>query len=127
MFDVDVVFVGINVYFNLIDIMWVCFLQILFNGVLIQGLLFMDCLGCLWFEYDDFSLIIVIVDGIMVVIEDLVLEIIDWVLICVILFYWLLVDEIDFVVDVEVIDVVCEFGFIYVIFQDLNDEMQGLV
>jgi len=126
-FDTDAAMAGINAYLNSIDTMRARFLQISPNGAPIQGLLSMDRPGRLRFEYDDPSPITVIADGTTVAIEDSALETIDRAPIRATPLYWLLADEIDLAADAEVIDMVREFGFIYVTLRDPNDEMQGSV
>lgn len=126
-FDPGVAMVGINDYLNSVDTLRARFTQVSPNGSLISGLLSMDRPGRLRFEYDDPSPITVIADGTTVAVEDAALETIDRAPIRATPLYWLLADEIDLGADADVIDIVREFGFVYVTLRDPNEEMQGSV
>ena len=126
-FDPGVAMVGINEYLNSVDTLRARFTQVSPNGSLISGLLSMDRPGRLRFEYDDPSPITVIADGTTVAVEDAALETIDRAPIRATPLYWLLADEIDLGADADVIDIVREFGFVYVTLRDPNEEMQGSV
>lgn len=124
-FDAEATLAGINAYLNSIETMRARFHQVAPNGAYAAGLMSMSRPGRLRFEYDDPTPIRVIADGTTVAVEDTELETVDRAPLRSTPLWWLLKNEIDVASDAEVVDIVSEFGFVYLTLRDPSGEMEG--
>ncbi len=126
-FDPDAALAGINANLNAIDTLRARFIQINPTGRSIAGLLSLARPGRLRFEYDDPSPITVISDGTTVALEDSALETVDRAPIRSTPLWWLLKDEIDIASDGEIVEILEEYGLIYITLRDPNADVDGQI
>lgn len=76
------------------------------DGMIMIGIFVLNCFGWMWFDYDDLILILIVLNGMMVVMEDSELEIIDCVLIGLIFLVLILLMDLNVDEDVEVLSII---------------------
>jgi outer membrane lipoprotein-sorting protein len=126
-FDPDAALAGINAALNSVETLRARFIQVSPQGTFAEGLLSMSRPGRLRFEYDDPTPIRVISDGTTVAVEDTDLETVDRAPLRSTPLWWLLKRDIDIANDAEILDIISEFGFVYLTVQDPNGEMEGQI
>lgn len=126
-FDREAAISGISTYLNSIETLRARFVQIAPNGQAAEGLLSLARPGRLRFEYDDPSPITVIADGTTVALEDRALETVDRAPLRSTPLWWLLKEEVDLSEDADIVDIVNDFGLIYLTVRDPDGEMDGQI